>query len=143
MTADLTDVIHLVVCDASFRAGHAGLGITGVLGPHAKYEPAKTSGMAEIQAVLWAMDLAEGRLDTAVFASDCTVAACWHRGKFAENGSKRPEAAGRSAIRRRLKRQPGWKVIQVTNRATRDADRLARNARESYERLAVSFGTAA
>jgi hypothetical protein len=131
--ANITDFLHLVICDASWRDGHAGLGVTGVLGTHARYERAPTSVMAEMQAMLWAMEMADGVLLTASFATDCTSVARYWQGGSVESGSKRPEARGRSAIKKQIRAHPGWNIVEVTNRVTVDADRLAWDARLTGE----------
>lgn len=114
----------LVICDASWRDGHAGLAVTGEVGPIARYEKAASSTLAEFAACLWAMEMAQ-EMPVATFATDCAaVARWWH--------PSRVKAIFRAsaAIREQLRLHQNWQVVLVPNRVTVEADRLAFECRE-------------
>lgn len=116
----------LVICDASWRDGHAGLAVTGEIGPVARYEKAASSTLAEFAACLWAMELAS-EMPCATFATDCSaVARWWHVSRRAVGAERR----ARASVREQLLLHQNWQVVLVPNRVTVEADRLAFRCRE-------------
>jgi hypothetical protein len=120
----------LVVCDASWRSGHAGLAVTGEIGPIARYEKAASSTLAEFAAMLWAMKMAAG-MPVATFATDCSAVARWWHGSCDPSHGAEPKA--RARISEQLRIHQRWQVVLVPNRVTVDADRLAFKVREENE----------
>lgn len=98
----------LVVKDASFLDGRAGLAVTGDLGAHSRVVVAEDSTHAEEMALLWAMQLA---VEEQAFAVD-----------FVSDHNPMTRLAPISAL---LAEYPDWRLIAVPRRYVWTADRLA------------------
>jgi len=122
-----------VVTDASFRAGRAGLAVTGAIGPEGRYAQTPTNVIAEFEAVLWAMELAHERgMNVATFATDCQAVARFWEGDW-DPASEDRASQCRASMRARLRVHQSWQVIWVHSRITIDADRLASKVRAKHE----------
>ena len=99
---------RVVVVDASFRAGVAGLAVVGALGRYSMRVSVGTSTRAGHWALRWAMDIARSRDERdLIFHTDCDAVA---------------RRAGDDAARR-------WTVRHVSRSAVREAHELAGAAR--------------
>jgi hypothetical protein len=101
---------RVVLVDASFSEGVAGLAVVGALGRHSRREELPSSVVAERRALAWAMDIARDlgeRERDLVFRTDCSSIVAHAR---------------RNASRR-------WTVEHVPRSGVREAHLLAGRAR--------------
>lgn len=112
---------HKVNCDASWSEGRATLAVSGSIGEHVRHVEAATNVIAEIKAVLFAMEIAKAEQPNPRplrFQTDCRciVEAKALRGEQGELLNR---------VRRYLACYRQWRLVAVSRRHTHAADRLA------------------